>query len=56
VSLEVQFEVSEPEARSNFTLILLPADPDVELSTTSLAPCLPVCHQASCHDDNGLKS
>jgi hypothetical protein len=29
-------------------------DPDVELSGDSPAPCLPACHQASCHDDNGL--
>ena len=30
--------------------LLPPADQDVELSTLSLAPCLP----ASCQDDNGL--
>lgn len=27
---------------------------DVELSATTLASCMPVCHHAS-HDDNGLK-
>jgi hypothetical protein len=32
---------------------LQPVDIDVELSTTP-APCLPVYHYASCHDDNGL--
>jgi hypothetical protein len=33
---------------------LLPAHPDVEVSATSLAPCLPVCCHASCQDNNGL--
>lgn len=31
-------------------LFLLPVDLDVELNTTSSAPCLPVC----CHDETGL--
>jgi hypothetical protein len=31
---------------------LLPAD--VELSATSLAPCLPACSHASWHDNNEL--
>jgi hypothetical protein len=34
---------------------LLPADPDVELLTPSLAARLPACHHASRHDDNRLK-
>lgn len=33
---------------------LLPDDPDVELSSTSPALCLPVGHHAFCHDENGL--
>jgi hypothetical protein len=32
---------------------LLPVTPDVELSATSPAPCLPACCHVSCHD-NGL--
>jgi hypothetical protein len=35
-------------------LLLLPVDPDVELSAPSPAPCLSACHHASCHVDNGL--
>ena len=31
-----------------------PASPDVELSTTSAVPCLPVCCHAPRHDNNGL--
>jgi hypothetical protein len=33
---------------------LLPSHLDVELSATSLAPCLPLWHHASLHDNNGL--
>ena len=33
---------------------LLPSHLDVELSATSLAPCLPLWHHASRHDNNGL--
>jgi hypothetical protein len=33
---------------------LLPADPDVELSAPSPAPCLSLSCHASCYDDNGL--
>jgi hypothetical protein len=36
------------------SLILLPADEDVELSVPSPAPCLPACCHASYHDDNEL--
>ena len=35
-------------------LFMLSQDPDIELSATSPAPCLPACHHASHHDDNGL--
>ena len=38
-----------------YCLFLLPADPDVELSAPSPAPCLPTLCQASCHDDSGPK-
>lgn len=55
MSLGVEFEVWEAQARTGVTLFLLPADPDIELSAVSLAPCLPECHHASCRDDNGLK-
>jgi hypothetical protein len=36
------------------SLSLLPVDQYVEVSASSLAPCLPGCCHASCHDDNGL--
>ena len=36
------------------SLLLLPADQDVELSAPSPAPCLPACRHVSLHDDNGL--
>ena len=43
VSLGVGFEVPEAQARPSVTLLL--ADPDVELTVPSPAPCLPVyCH------------
>ena len=54
VSLRVGFEFSDDQARPNVTLFLLPDDPDIKLPATSLAPCLPACHHASCHDNNGL--
>jgi len=55
VSLGTGLESPEALARPSSSLSL-PAtmDPDVELSATSPAPCLPECHHASCHDDNGL--
>lgn len=34
----------------------MPVDPEVEISATSPAPCLPACHHASYHDNNGLSS
>ena len=34
----------------------MPVDPDVELSATSPAPCLPTYHHAPHHDNNGLSS
>jgi hypothetical protein len=33
----------------------MPSDQDIEFSAP-LAPCLPVCCHASCHDDNGQTS
>ena len=51
----VGFEVSDAQARPSVPLFFLStADWDVELSAISSAPCLSVCHHASCHDDNGL--
>jgi hypothetical protein len=38
------------------SLFLLTADLNVELSATSPAPCLPVFHHASRHDDNRLNA
>lgn len=38
------------------SLLLLLADPEVELSAPSPTPCLPVCQHVSRRDDNGLFS
>jgi hypothetical protein len=35
-------------------VFLLPADPDVELSAPSPAPCLPAQYHDSQHDNNAL--
>ena len=52
---ELDFEVSEAQARPSVSLSLLPTHPDVDLSVASPAPWLPpACLHASCHDDNGL--
>jgi hypothetical protein len=53
VLLAMGFEVSKVPARPRVSLFLLPVDLDVELSASSTS-CLPVCHHASHHDDNGL--
>jgi hypothetical protein len=44
MSLVVDFEVSKVLANPSLTLLLLPADPDVELSAPSPAPLLSTCH------------
>jgi hypothetical protein len=45
------FEGSEAQAGlMTHSLLLLPANPDVELSATSPAPCLSTCWHASCYD------
>ena len=54
MSLGMAFDISDAQARTSVVVFLLPADPDVELSAPSPAPCLPVCHPVSRHDDNGL--
>ena len=54
LSLGVGFEVSDVHARPNVSLILLLVEPEVELSATSPAPCLPACHHASLPGNNGL--
>jgi hypothetical protein len=51
LSQEVEFGISEAHARPRVYFFLLPVDPDVELLATSPAPCLPVCHYASYHND-----
>ena len=49
--MEAGFEVSDAQAKSSVAvLFLLPEDPDVELSATSPAPCLPIYY----HDDDPL--
>jgi hypothetical protein len=54
VSLRMDFEVSDAQAKPRVILFLLPANPDIELSAPSLAPCLSACDYAFNHDDNGL--
>ena len=55
MSLGVGFKVSDAQARPvAHSLILLPADPDVDLSATSPASHLSAHCLASCHGDNGL--
>ena len=41
-------------SQSLSSLFLLPVDPDVEPSVTSLAPCLPACGQSPHREDHGL--
>lgn len=53
VSVGVVFENSDAKARSSVLPFLLSTNPDVELLTPSLRPCLPV-HHSFYHDDNGL--
>ena len=52
VSLKVDFDVSKAYTKPKVSFFLCPADLDVELSTTSLATCMPACCYASYHDDN----
>lgn len=49
-------KVSDAQANPSVAhiLLLLPADPGVELSASSPASCLPVHCHASHQDDNGL--
>ena len=55
VTVEVGLEVSYAQAMSSavHSLLRLPVDQDAELSAPSPALCLPACHHASHHDDNG---
>ena len=48
------FEALKAQARFRVTSFLLCANPDVELSATSPALCLPVCRLVSHHDDSEL--
>ena len=50
----LMFQKVKPNPVSVF-LFLLPYDLGLELSATSLVPCLPVNHQASLHDHNKLR-
>ena len=51
VTVQVAFEVSYMlKLRSVGQLLPLPTDQDVELPTSSPAPCLPACH----NEDEGL--
>ena len=52
VSLKVDFEVSKAHTKPKVSFFLCLTDLDVELSTTSLATCMPACCYASYHDDN----
>ena len=52
VTVEVGFEVLHAQASPRGQSLLLPVDPNIELSAPSPAPCLPVCHHVSRHDDN----
>jgi hypothetical protein len=58
VTVGVGFEVSYAQAMTTVThsLLLLPADQDVELSAPSLAPCLPVCCHTSHIDDKSSET
>ena len=49
----LRFKKLKPDPVAH-SLFLLPLDPDVGLSDTSLAPSLPACHHASHYDANGL--
>lgn len=55
MSLGVGFGVSEAQVRSSVSLFLLFVDPDIGLSATSSAPCLPACHHASHLDAGGCR-
>jgi hypothetical protein len=52
----VGFEVLDAQVRPSVAVSFgcLSVDPDVELSASPPAPCLPACCLASCHDDNEL--
>jgi hypothetical protein len=54
--LQVDYEVFYAQDMPSVTHshLPLPEDQDVDVSASSLAPCLPACHHASGHDDNGL--
>ena len=50
MSLTLGFQKPKPAPAS---LFLMPTDLDIEFSSTSPTLCLPTCHHASYHDDNG---
>lgn len=51
---EVGFRVLKAQSSPSFSLFLLPADLDVDFSTTSPAPCFLACYQVPHHDKNRL--
>lgn len=54
MSLGLDFGISEAQAKSHVSFLLLLGNPGVELSANYTAPSLPICSYHSCHDDNGL--
>ena len=54
VSLGVVFQFSDTQVRPRVALLLLPADPDVELSAPSPAPRPSACDHVDHQDHNGL--
>ena len=54
MSLGVGFEVSKALARPSVTLFPMSVDLDIQLSATSIVPCLLVCLHAPGYDGNRL--
>lgn len=53
VSLGLGFAVLKTRARPSVTQVMLPIDPDLELSATAFpALCFPAWHALSCYDEN----
>ena len=55
VFIGVGFVVSNAQPWPSVSLVLLPADLNVELVSTSSVTCLPIRCSVFQHDDNGLK-
>ena len=50
--LEIPYTQYMPSVR--YSIPLMPADKHVVFLAPFGAPCLPPCHDASCHPDSGL--